>query len=461
VRQNIEEVGGSVSLTSRAGRGAAIVLRIPLTLAILPAFIVTAGSERFALPQHSVEEILELDTGEQSPVICVQGAPVLNLADGPLPLASLSDLTRNREHPPAPASPLGLILKMRAGAHGFAIIVDDIVDLQEIVLKPLPTPLQRSSLFSAGAILGDGSVVLVLDASGLAAKLGLPKSNAARIAPPVEAKAAAPRTPVVIFRSGGPALRALPVSAVARIQTLGPAEVEVVDGASVVRCDGRLISLVRLDRASLVDFNKKSLTALILQMGDDRLAVVVDEIVDVVDDEISVELPGLSRGVLGVANLRGEATEVLDPSSFFDRRAGPIRLPTATKTGVASVLIVEPAEFFRTMIAAALARSGFEVHAVGDGAEALAAIGRSTPFAAALFDVDLAAVRSGQLAREIRAARANDAPLLIGLASHGGRSWQAKARRAGLSRAVGKFDRIGMISALRSLGACEATGLAA
>jgi two-component system chemotaxis sensor kinase CheA len=228
----------------------------------------------------------------------------------------------------------------------------------------------------------------------------------------------------------------------------------------VVRFDGRLISLERLDRFYPVDLNKKSLTALILQRGDELLAVVVDQIVDVVEEELSVELLGSSRGVLGVAKLRGEATEVLDPTSFFDRRVR-LKGKSTAKSSQACVLIVEPAEFFRNMIAVALARGGFEVLAVGDGAEALAAIGRSAPFAATLLDVDLARIRNGELAREIRAAHSDDAPALIGLASHGGPFCQAKARRAGLSSAVGKFDRIGMISAIRSVGARAVTEIAA
>jgi two-component system chemotaxis sensor kinase CheA len=460
VRTNVEEIGGAVSLSSRAGRGATISLRVPLTLAILPAFIVTAGSERFALPQHSVEEIIELQAGEENPLAYVQGAPVLQIAEGPLPVANLSDLTRNRAAPPAQASSAGLVLRMRAGVHGFGLIIDEIVDLQEIVLKPLPAPLQPLTLFSAGAILGDGSVVLVLDAAGLSSALGLLKSTAPRIAPPAETTTAPARTKVVIFRSGGAALRALPVRAVAKIQPLSPGHVEFVDGACVVKVDGRLTALVRSDRGPIVDYGPKSLTALILQQGEERLAVVVDEIVDVVEEEIRFELPGHGLGVLGVANLRGEPTEVLDPTYYFEPRIRGLQ-PVAARSPMPCVLVVEPGGFFRNMISSALARGGFEVHGVSDGAEALAALRQRMPFTAALVDIELAALREGELVREIHAAALSGAPQLIGLATDAGPASQAKARRAGLSRAVGKFDRIGLISALRSLEADEASEIAA
>jgi len=457
VRANLEGIGGSVSLMSRSGRGATIVLRIPLTLAILPAFIVTAGGERFALPQHSVEEILELDTGAESALTSVQGAAVLNIAEGPLPVTRLSELTRSRTQPPRPGPAQGLVLKMRTRAQGFALIVDDIVDLQEIVLKPLPAPLQPLNLFSAGAILGDGSVVLVLDGAGISAALGLPKSNAPRIAAPAEPKAAPVRTKVVIFRSGGPGLRALPVSAVAKILPLSPDRVEIVDGACVVRNEGRLIALVRRDRSRVTDL-QKSPTALVLQLGEERVGVVADEIVDVAEEEIRIELAGQSCGVAGVAVLRGEPTEILDPACFFEPRVRVAR--RAATARAPCVLIVEPAGFFRQMIADALARAGFEIIAVGDRAGARAAIERRM-FAAALIDLDLAAARQGEFARETRALAANGAFMLIGLAAHAGPASQARARRAGLSGAVGKFDRARLISTLRSAGADEILEIAA
>ena len=457
VRANIEGIGGSVSLMSRSGSGATIVLRIPLTLAILPAFIVTSGGERFAMPQHSVEEILELDAGAQSALTSVQGAPVLNIAEGPLPVARLSELTRSRTQPQAPSQ--GLILKMRTGAQGFALIVDEIVDLQEIVLKPLPAPLQPLTLFSAGAILGDGSVVLVLDGAGISAALGLTKSNAPRIAAPVETTPAPVRTKVVIFRSGGPALRALPVSAVAKILPLAPDRVEIIDGACVVRIEGRLIALVRGDRSRAIDL-QNSPTAMVLQLGEERVGLVAEEIVDVAEEEIRIELAGRSPGVAGVASLRGEPTEILDPAYFFEPRVRALPPRDAAPTAPC-ILIVEPAGFFRRLIADALERAGFEAIAVGDRARAHAAIGRRA-FAAALIDLDLAAARRGEFARELRALAASGAaPTLIGLAAHSGPASQARARREGLSGAVGKFDRARLISLLRTAGADEILEIAA
>jgi CheY-like chemotaxis protein len=113
------------------------------------------------------------------------------------------------------------------------------------------------------------------------------------------------------------------------------------------------------------------------------------------------------------------------------------------------------------MIADALTRGGFEVSAVSDGAGARAAVGRGAPFAAALIDIDLATVRHGELAREIRAEASCNVPALIGLAAHAGPASQTKARRAGLSSAVGKFDRTCLIAAIQSAGAGAVTEIAA
>lgn len=459
VRVNIEEKGGSVSMLSRSGQGATVSLRIPLALAIIPAFVLRSGGECFALPQHSVEEIVELEPGDEDLLASVQGAMVLNAAEGVAPAGYLHTLLRMA---PAADSASGrrLALKMRTGVHGFAILIDEILDVRQIVLKPLPTPLRHLPMFSAAAILGDGAIILVLDPSGLAGALGLPKSCASWTAGTSEPKSSPDPTHVVIFRAGGPALRALPVSAVARILALAPGQIEFEDAARVVRVDGRPLPVVRMDLDRSVGARKPNETALILQKGDDRLALIIDEVVDVVEEELKVDFLGAGRGALGVASLRGEATEILDPCYFFDQcRDGPLRAATGSDRD--RILLVEPAAFFRDLIAAALARSGYAVCAVTGPDEALDALGGGRSFAAVLADIDLAGARQGEFARQIHAAVADESPVTIALAPHGGPSIQASARKAGLSCAVGKFDRSAMISALRVALAPRAKEIAA
>jgi two-component system, chemotaxis family, sensor kinase CheA len=287
---------------------------------------------------------------------------------------------------------------------------------------------------------------LVLDPCGLASALGLPNSSAPRVTPRQPIKPRASSTAFVLFRSDGPALRAVPVAAVAKILQLGPAQIENADGGHIIHDEGRRIPLVDTEGRSFADPRARSLTALLLRQGDDSLGLIVDEIVDVVDEELRVESADAGRTAVGGAILRRDAIEILDPVLIFDRRKIPRRLgPAAEGVGV---LILEPATFFQRMIAGALDRNGYQAHVVGDLASALTAL-ETSRCAVALVDVQLAIAHQGQVARRLQDALVGRPPILIGLASHGGPAVRARARKVGLSTAVGKFDRASLLAALR------------
>ena len=170
VRENIETIGGSIAVTSTFGKGTSFNLKIPLTLAIAPALIVETGHQRYALPQQSVVEAIGFGQGSPHRVERVQGAMVLRLRDKVIPLVDLRD-TFKLPHEADAQSKLAVV--MRFGAHLFAVLVDHVADVQEIVVKPLGASLAHLFMFSGHTILGDGSVVLILDPVGLARSIGL------------------------------------------------------------------------------------------------------------------------------------------------------------------------------------------------------------------------------------------------------------------------------------------------
>jgi two-component system, chemotaxis family, sensor kinase CheA len=447
VRANLEQIGGSASLTNRPGCGATVSLQIPLATAVVPAFILRVQDERFAAPRRLVEEIVKLDAGDDGVLIDVRGTLALVTAEGILPAGHLGVLIGSPMQTPVAGANPRIALRMRAGLRDFALIVDEMIDVQEIVLEPLPTPLRQIPMFSGAAVLGDGSVVLVLDPCGLASALGLPNSSAPRKTPRQHIKPLTPSTAFVVFRSGGPTLRALPVTAVAKILQLGPTQIEIADGGvHIIHDEGRRIPLVDIKGCSFADPRTRSLTALLLRQGDGSLGLIVDEIVDVIDEELKVESGDTRRTAIGDAILRRDAIEILDPVPLFDRRRIPRRLgPMAEGAGV---LILEPATFFRSMIAGTLDRNGYQTHAVGDLASALTTL-ETGCCVVALVDVQLAIAHQEEIARRFHDALVGRPPILIGLASHGGPAVRARARKVGLSTAVGKFDRASLLAALR------------
>ena len=429
VRANLGPIDGSASLENRAGAGVAAVLRIPVATALVSALILVAAGERYALPTALVEGVLAI--GADNVLVEVKGNLALVAADGVFPAGELWKLTKSPPRSLSTGHAPRLALKMRAGALVFVLVVDELLESPEISVQPLPVRPRENAMFSGAAVLDDGSVVLVLDPEGLAS--ALPAKPASAREPP--ASEASPRpTSLVVFRSEGPALRALPVSAVARIVRIPPGAAGVIDVGD------QQIPLIGVDGQSVAHPRAPDSMALLLGERDDRAGLIVDEIVDIVE-----------------AEPREERFEILDLAPLFARQRDIRRSAGANSNG-AAVLILEPAAFFRDMIASTLTRHGYRPFAVGDISAASAAA-ETGDFAAILVDVEMAVASDGGIGRLLRDTADGLPPALIGLSSHGGPTMRARAGAAGLASVVGKFDRGRLLAALRS--ALSPTELAA
>ena len=169
VKTNIEKIGGTVDLQSKIGCGTTVKIKIPLTLAIIPAFIVTSDSDRYAIPQVNLLELMRLEGEEtRKSIEWIQGAPVYRLRGRLLPLVDLrhelglAETTQNLDNA------IVNIVVLRADDRQFGLVVDRINDCEEIVVKPLSRQLKNVSIYSGTTIMGDGCVALILDVMGLA-----------------------------------------------------------------------------------------------------------------------------------------------------------------------------------------------------------------------------------------------------------------------------------------------------
>lgn len=316
VRSNVEAIGGEVELSSVAGEGTTLRLRIPLTLAILPAVVVEAGGERFALPQSGVVELVRLTEENRSLVESVNGARFFRLRESLLPLvplASLLHLPRGDDDEPC-------LVVCQAGPGRLGLLVDAIVDGHEVVVKPLGRLLERIPLYTGTTVLGDGRVLMILDLPALAAAAGVAE-RVESTAPAPEDPAPDPREfrlPLVVFRTGGGAVRAVPLSSVDRLERITPDAVERGDGRYVVRHRGSLLPLVAA--APELDVLAGPARAMIvLTDGENRVGLVVEEIEDVVEDRVRIELTSDDPELLGTAIVAGRSTEILNADSLLRR----------------------------------------------------------------------------------------------------------------------------------------------
>ena len=169
VRTNIEKIGGTIELKTQQGKGTSFIIKIPLTLAIVSALIVECGGERFAIPQISVLELVRTTANSEHGIEVINNAPVLRLRDRLLPLVSLRQLLRLGEEDGRTET---FIVVTQVGTYTFGIIVDRVFDTEEIVVKPVAPILRHINMFSGNTILGDGSVIMILDPNGIAGSTG-------------------------------------------------------------------------------------------------------------------------------------------------------------------------------------------------------------------------------------------------------------------------------------------------
>ncbi len=326
VKTNIERINGSIELRSAAGRGTTLTIRIPLTLAIVPALIVGAGGERFALAQSSVVELVRVrdvdgDASSAVRVSRVGAADLLRLRDGLLPLAGLASLLGL-----AAASPGDTVaVIVRAGGGTFGIVVDEVFDTEEIVVKPVAPVLRHLAVFSGATILGDGSVAMILDAGGIARAIGFcggPET--------VDATAGGDEvalTPMLLFRAEGE-IRAVALGAVARIEMVAGSALEQAGGAWVMQYRGLLMPVIVLG-APPMDGKRP---VIVFEVAGSRIGAMVDDIVDIVDAALSIEMHSGRAGTLGTAIIAGRATIVIDQAWWLEQAksvAAPASRPLA------------------------------------------------------------------------------------------------------------------------------------
>jgi len=325
VKTNVEKIGGSVDIQSIPGRGTAVRVRIPLTLAIIPALIVTCGGERFAIPQVSLSELVRLDAeGNGKGVELVHGAPVYRLRGRLLPLVYLDrELGLGSEADASVKRTAAInIVVLQTEGRQFGLIVDEITDTEEIVVKPLSRQLKGISTYSGATIMGDGRVALILDVPGLAlkAKVIAEAHESAHVEGRSEAVAEGlwDEHALLLAENGLDGRVAIPLSMVARLEEFPKNVIERTGAQEVMQYRGQIIPLVRLSEvipstqdAELLA-NAPSIQVVIYSEGKRTVGLIVDRIVDIVEERAAIESLAPRAGIVGSFVTQRHVTDLLD-----------------------------------------------------------------------------------------------------------------------------------------------------
>jgi len=324
VRANVERVGGSVDVFTRAGAGTTFRIRIPITLAIVGALLVVAAGTTYAVPQsHVVEVVRVTDGGDRSVVPTPSGAPVLRLRGRLLPLIDVAGLIGAGAN--IRTEPYAVVVTVDGQRVG--LLVDTVRDTTEIVVKPLGTTLGRLPAYAGATVLGDGSAALILDVAGLATHSGVRElradDTAGAFAVETGSEQHAGTVSYLMVRAHDGGAMAVPLDRVVRLHELGAGDVEPHGVLDVVRCDGDILPLA--DLAELLPERRARHRAeqpprsdeggvpiVVCRIENGRLGLVVGAIDDIVHEPAPPARPATRDGVAATMLVGGRVTELLD-----------------------------------------------------------------------------------------------------------------------------------------------------
>jgi two-component system chemotaxis sensor kinase CheA len=380
VATNIQKISGHLQIDSELGRGSCMRLRLPLTLAIIPSLVVGSGGQVFAIPQVDVQELLCIQSRVASQRIETVGdAQVVRLRERLLPLVRLSDVLglrrsfrhafnnqemddrrqrladRRQPRPKAPpdevppdeagqeeaAAPRTgaerrrrraddiFVVVLRVGDNRFGLIVDELFDTEEIVVKPLSRHIKDCRCFGGTTIMGDGRVAMILDAAGIVdhARLRFSEIQAedARRAEELSRRRGVPAGPamsLVVFQYAPDEYFAMPLGEVTRLEMVKPELIQLVGGRECVQYRGGGLGLLRLERHLPVGSYPRQpapMYLIIPKGGDQQVGIVASSIVDIVETDVAVHpYHGPHRGLAGMLNLHGRLTLLLRGQELFE-----------------------------------------------------------------------------------------------------------------------------------------------
>jgi two-component system chemotaxis sensor kinase CheA len=365
VKSNIEKIGGIVDVFSRYGEGATVKLKIPLTLAIIPGLLITSGGERFVIPQVSLLELIRLE-GDSSDkrIELVHGTPVFRRRGSLLPIAYLNRVLGLESAETAEA--VNMVV-LQAEDRQFGLVVDGISDTQEIVVKPLGKQMKGLAVYAGATIMGDGRVALILDVLGIGQRSGVlaESREQARAAANLRTQAGIEQQRLLLFRAGSFERLAVPLSLVARLEEFPRSSIEHAGGYQVVQYRNRILPLIPLQ--AVLEAEEPCLgeapdpvQVVVFNDGDRSVGVMVDQILDVAEEAVTVRQKSRRKGLLGSAVVGKRVTDFLDLNYVLQGAAET----WFQGNGIASgqrVLVADASAFSRGLIRSGLDMAGYRV----------------------------------------------------------------------------------------------------
>jgi len=467
VRTNIEQLGGTVDIESTLGKGSAVHITLPLTLAIIPSMIIGCAGERYAIPQSSIAELVRVPEADIETKICrVKGAEVLRLRGALLPLVRLDSALGLRsvdEHVSRPKS--ANIIVLETGQMRYGLLVDSLHDNEEIVVKPLGKHVKELGYLAGATILGDGYVALILDVVGIALHSNLRniESNVKSAATAEQAAQDAEVHRLLLFANHPSEQFAIPMAMVARIERIKASEIRVVGNQSLLIYRGNSLPLLRVEESITAlppAGNLENLFVIVFRVADREVGLIAPTLRDIRDIQMRMDCKTLREpGVPGATVVDGYTTRLLDlvelsrnrnPDWFVSESVveavEPEKMPT--------ILLAEDSDFFRNHVKRTLETDGYHVVEAVDGKDAWDHLQKIfDDIDLIITDIEMPRMNGLELAAAVRSLASTANLPIIALTSLASDDDRERGVRAGINEYQVKMDPSRLMEAVRRMTA--------
>lgn len=487
VRTNVEKIGGAVELNSVTGKGTTIKLKIPLTLAIVPAMIVRSENDYFAIPQLKLVELLRVEQNSQENRIeFVNGSPIYRLRGNILPLVVLHKVLNSAE---AELNKEAVnIVVLKSDGYTFGLIVDEIQDTADIVVKPLSRFLKTIQIFSGATVLGDGAIALILDVAGIVKTQIIGLTQAAdRNSLSNSDMTTKKRTELqdfLLIKAGPAAKHAILLNYVHRLEEFKTQNIETIGKRKLVRYRDSILPLISVNEKLGYELTSEAdkrdvISVIVIEKSDAMYGLVVDTILDVLSTEKELDTTITDpSGIIGNLVTDDEAIAVIDPFKLIDHdmvstkesqekhddegeesiQSGMKSLRTgrskkSLKTKDTRILYVEDTTFFRKQVGKFLESSGYEVVCANDGNEGLQMLDNHEPghFQLIISDIEMPNMNGFKFAEGVRAHKAYSTVPLIALSTKANDKHVQQGLNCGFDLYLEKLDTSKLTRAIEKL----------
>ncbi len=508
VRTNIEKLGGTVQIMSKLGKGTTIILKLPLTLAIIPAMIVSAGRQRFAIPEIGLIEIVRIAESDRANQIeTVGNAPVLRLRNMLLPLVDLADVlgvqrvvpndeskidqrdrfadrrgsgsggaNKNKQERVAetdrrdPNNLVAYVMVLNVGGNEFGMVVDEVLDSEEIVVKPLPSFFADNLCFSATTILGDGSVSLIIDYAGLMEQASINFSNvekATRSDLDMERRAALrEKQNIILLETDTGLIMGIVHSMVRRVEKIPPSLLDTIGGLPYVRYDRKTFRAIYPDQViglegmglsareseeGELDEEDENLCMVVPNIPDIQAGLIFSRILDTRETHVDLDCRAIqAEGLFGSAQIDDRVVLFPDVNHLLEMAGITDSSHTAAVDGAGfRALVVDDTPFIRVLTSNYLESVGFEVEQAEDGHQAISML-NTGEFDLLVTDLNMPVMDGFELASEVPTTPHAQIPI-IGTTSSISTEIEQRCDRAGFVSCVPTIDKARLLKIVSQL----------